>query len=136
MGWVFDGLEEQDYGREYKDLTLLKRVIQDLLPFKLGFFITATMVIITTVLNLLSPLVLGYVINTYSSSQSNDQIILIGAASYLIICIMLFGSYFLGQWGNIKMVPDFMVNMRVKVFTSLQKQDMKFYDKRQSGRLS
>ena len=95
MGWIFDGLEEQDYGREYNDLILIKRVIQELLPFKLGFFITAVMVIFTTMLNLIAPLVLGYVINSYDTGITSSQVLLLGAASYFIIYLMLFGSYFL-----------------------------------------
>ncbi|HKZ41395.1 MAG TPA: ABC transporter ATP-binding protein, partial [Candidatus Hodarchaeales archaeon] len=135
MGWVFDGLEASDYAREYSDLYLLKRIIKELFPYKLGFFIVAVVLVISTALQLLSPLILGTVINNLQLSGS-QEIILIGAASFLLVHLLLFCTHFLTFYGNVLLVPNFMVNIRVKVFSSLQRQDMKFYDQKQSGRLS
>lgn len=135
MGWVFNGIDTENTGREYKDRELLGRLLKALAPYKVPFTIIVVTVLAMTVVNLSTPLVLGWVLDGMEAGFAQDRL-LFGAAAYLILYLLLFALYFVQNWGIAKLVPEFMIDLRMGVFDSLQRQDMKFYDKQRSGRLS
>lgn len=135
MGWIYDGLEHQGLERTYSDWELLKKMMKEVIPFKRAFVFIVIMVLAGTVLNLVSPLVLSKVMVDIEDN-SNKQMLITFGFLYLGLYILNFVSYFGINFAMAKLIPDFMVNLRTKVFNSLQNQDLKFFDKKRSGKLT
>lgn len=136
MGWVYSGLEHQELERSYSDRELLVRVIKQLAPYKKGFFLVLSMVLVETALTLVSPIVLAQSLSNLAKENPNRTLIFILAGIYLFMIVLRFGTYYLQNYGMAKMVPGFMVDLRTGVFNRIQQQDLKFFDKRRSGRLT
>ncbi len=135
MGWIYDGLEHQELERTYSDFDLFKKMMREVIPFKVAFIFVVIMVLAGTILNLISPFVLVNVIENIENNSSRD-LLLTSAFLYLGLYILNFGSYFGTNYAMAKLIPDFMVNLRTRVFNSLQNQDLKFFDKKRSGKLT
>ena len=139
MGWIFEGLERQDQERRYSDKELIIRSLKRLKPFKRTVIISTITMIVATILNLSGPIVFALVIDSIDTLQIDQvllTIVLLGGISY---CVISIGSWIVDYIINIqfaRLVPDFMVNLRLEIFDSFQKQDMKFFDKHRSGQLN
>ncbi len=136
MGWVYSGLEHQDLERAYTDRVLFKRLFREILPFKKSFSFIGLIVILTTALSLISPLILAFVIEGLEKENIDRDRLIIGGGLYLLVYILMFLFYYAQNWGQALMIPGFMVNLRTNVFYKLQELDLKFFDKRRSGRLT
>ncbi|MHA2365898.1 MAG: ABC transporter ATP-binding protein [Candidatus Hodarchaeales archaeon] len=136
MGWVYSGLEHQDLKRSYSDWHLIKRILKDIIPFKFHFTFIFVSIIIGTIIFLISPLALAFVLDGLETGDIDKNTLLYGGLLYLSLYALMFVLYFAQNWGIAKLVPDFMVKLRTGVFDSLQIQDLKFYDKMRSGRLT
>ncbi|MFW9930304.1 MAG: ABC transporter ATP-binding protein, partial [Candidatus Thorarchaeota archaeon] len=136
MGWVYEDVEREDFTRQYKDRILLKRMWKFLFPFKRPFIIVSIAIITSSLLAIFAPIILSLTVDIFDKNSQETNILLIGGFIYLIINIASFGTYFVQNYTWGKLIPDFMVNLRVAIFQSFQKQDMKFFDTKQSGNLS
>lgn len=136
MGWVYSGLEHQELERENSDWQLLKKIMRGVLPFKRAFIAVVIMVILGTVINLLTPLLLADVLAFLDNSETDTTKIYTSAIGYLLLYLLMFGTYFGNNYAMVKLIPGFMVNLRVAVFNSIQTQDLKFFDKKRSGKLT
>lgn len=139
MGWIFEGLNKQDQERRYSDKELITTSLKRLAPFKRTVVVSTITMIVATFLNLSGPIIFAIVIDSIDTMQVDQvlmTIVLLGGISY---CIISIGSWIVDYIINIqfaKLVPDFMVNLRLEIFDAFQKQDMKFFDKHRSGQLN
>ena len=89
MGFLFSGLETEEYDRQYSDFQMIKRIFKFILPFKLWIIFTVLFILISTIFNILQPQALTQGIDALISG-SNFTTILIFAGLYLIIGIFVF----------------------------------------------
>lgn len=137
MGWVYSGLEFEGLKRSYTDWQLLKRLVKEVIPFKLPFALIALSVVFATIINLLSPLILAIVIGQMEQNTLDQNIIIFGGILYTIFYLLIFFMHYLQNIGIAYLVSDFMVNLRTGIFDSLnQHQDLKFFDRMRSGNLT
>ncbi|MDH5402995.1 MAG: ABC transporter ATP-binding protein/permease [Candidatus Heimdallarchaeota archaeon] len=134
MGWIYDGLDVDVKNRKYTDRELFMRIIKKLVPHKKPFFLLVTMVITSTIISLVDPLILATSLNSIKN-KDYEKAILYGII-YFCLYILLFVVYFVNNYANAKMTPYFMVDLREGVFNKMQEQDLKFFDENRSGRLT
>ena len=106
MGWVYSGLEFEGLKRSYTDWQLLKRLIKEVIPFKLPFTLIAISVLFATFLSLLSPLILAIVIGQMEQNTLDQNIIIYGAGFYTILYILIFFMHYLQNIGIAYLVSD------------------------------
>lgn len=126
--------EEQK--REYSDRELLIRYFRRVTPYKKNIILISVFICISTIAELINPILVGIAIDELSKVNRN-LIITIGAGvGYLILSITIWIVFFLRRKEIGKFVPFFLEELRMDIFDKLQEQDMSFFDKHQSGRLN
>lgn len=137
MGFLFHGLDAKDFQRQYTDRELIKRFFKRIGPFKFQISIILLFILLQTVVVLLSPLLLGATVNELARGSGTDENKLFAFALLYLCAYALIWLFNLGiQWTMAYFVPQYMQNLRMEIFWSLQKQDMKFFDQRESARLT
>ncbi len=135
MGFLFRGLEDKDFQRNYTDRELSKRFIQRLGPFKLQVTLITLFIVLEVLAVLLTPLILGQAVDKLIGKEPLNTILFL-AIIYLILYALMWVFRFGHEWTMAYFVPQFMEKLRMEIFWSLQRQDMKFFDKRESARLT
>ncbi len=139
MSWIFEGIDRKDEERKYSDWELIKRSIKRIAPYKRPMVISSITMVVATFTSLLTPLIFANIIDTLQNPQSTEiffWILLAGGISYLFLSVLSWVNDYIINIQSAKFVPDFMVNLRGDIFSALQEQDMKFFDKHRSGRLN
>ena len=135
MGWVFHGIDQESFTREYNDLDLFKLILKFTLPFKGPFILTLFALVSQSIIILIAPLAFTQTFNIYEQ-KGNLGLILYWGFIYLALNLLVFVFYFLMMFGQSKLIPNFMVNLRTTIFNHFQELDMKFFDDKRSGNLS
>ena len=137
MGFLFRGLDEKDFQRKYTDKELFKRFIRRTGPFRLHILLITLFLLLETSAVLLSPLILGTTVDELvrDSGRNEDKVMFL-VLLYLVTYALMWIFYFAHQWIMAYFVPKFMQNLRMDIFWSLQRQDMKFFDQRESAKIT
>ncbi|MFX0171343.1 MAG: ABC transporter ATP-binding protein [Candidatus Hodarchaeota archaeon] len=139
MTWIFEGVSREDQERKYSDWELIRRSISRVTPFKSPVVISTITIVFLTFTGLLAPLIFANIIDNLQSPHITEVItwaLLAGGIVYLILMVFNWVGDYILNLQLARLVPDFMVNLRIDIFEALQRQDMKFFDKNRSGRLN
>ena len=125
---------EEDSTSSISAWTLLKRVVRDLARYRLTLIVVVVSIIAFTITSLLTPYVLGLII---------DEYILKGNVTGLAPMVAIYLALLVGQWFSqmtrsysIQTIGQlFLRDLRNKVFSKLQKLSYSFYTKRRIGDL-
>lgn len=133
---IYAGMMNEEQKREYSDRELLIRYFRRVTPYKKNIILISVFICISTIAELINPILVGIAIDELSKVNRN-LIITIGAGvGYLILSITIWIVFFLRRKEIGKFVPFFLEELRMDIFDKLQEQDMSFFDKHQSGRLN
>jgi len=133
---LYSGIIEQQGKRNYSDRELFIRYIKRLSPYKRSIFLIALFIFISTIAEILNPLIVGFGVDELSSTNRNIQSILFFGLIYILLSIIIWLMFFLRRIEYGKFVPYFLEKLRMDIFDKLQKHDMGFFDKYQSGALN
>ncbi|MHA2169872.1 MAG: ABC transporter ATP-binding protein [Candidatus Kariarchaeaceae archaeon] len=133
---LYRGLFKETRRTEYTDQELFKRYIKRIAPYKKSVTLISFFILISTVADILIPLIFGIVVSELEQSETNFWIILIAGFYYLILSSLMWIMFSLRRRQVGKFVPFFLEDLRMDVFDKLQEQDMSFYDKYLSGNLN
>ncbi len=133
---IYAGMMNEEQKREYSDRELIIRYFRRVTPFKKNIILISVFILISTIAELINPILIGIAVDELSKVNRN-LIITIGAGvGYLILYIIIWIVFFLRRKEIGKFVPFFLEELRMDIFDKLQEQDMSFFDKHQSGRLN
>ena len=133
---LYSGLIKQQRKQHYSDRELFVRYTKRLAPYKRSIFLIALFILISTIAEIISPLIVGFGVDELSSTNSDFLLIIILALTYVFLSAIDWLMFFLRrrEYGNF--VPHFLENLRMDIYDKLQMQDMTFFDKYQSGALN
>ncbi len=134
MGFIMDGLDAEAYDRNYSDRQLIRRIIGYFRPKLRIMLIVATLIILTSLLDTVFPILISYGINIVIASPTTLVIILLIGA-ILLSGVFSWVSNFFRQWQTAKAVGDVVFNLRKDAFNSVVARDMSFYDEFPSGKI-
>src|SRR5260370_117134 len=134
MGFIMDGLDAEGYDRNYSDRELIGRIIGYFRPKQRIMLIVATLIILTSLLDTVFPILISYGINLVVASPSTLVIIMLISA-VLLAGVFSWVSNFFRQWLTAKAVGDVVLNLREDAFNSVVARDMSFYDEFPSGKI-
>ncbi|HEC38100.1 MAG TPA: ABC transporter ATP-binding protein, partial [bacterium] len=133
---IYAGLMNDEQKREYSDRELIIRYFRRVTPYKKNIILISVFILISTIAELINPILVGIAIDELSKVDRNLIIIISVGVSYLALSITIWIVFFLRRKEIGKFVPFFLEELRMDIFDKLQEQDMSFFDKHQSGRLN
>ncbi|MFX1503380.1 MAG: ABC transporter ATP-binding protein [Promethearchaeota archaeon] len=133
---IYSGIFGEQNVRKYSDRELFIRYIKRIVPFKRSVILISLFVFISTIAEIINPLLVGFAINELSKLNPNIILAFGAGLVYLILYVIIWIMFFLQRREIGKFAPFFLDNLRMDIFDKLQEQDMSFFDKYESGRLN
>ena len=133
---LYSSVMEQKIVRKYSDRELFVRYIKRLAPYKKNIYLIAIFILISSIAEILNPLIVGFGIDELSRPNSNFFLIIILSLLYILFSATIWVMFFLRRRQYSKFVPYFLENLRMDIFDKLQEQDISFFDNYQSGALN
>ena len=135
MGWITDGLEADEYDREYSDLRLLKRILHYFSPHKKLLLVLILVVIVDSMAVALIPVALASLIDRFSENQDRVQLL-----TFIGLIGVLYVISFLGfsnrEYLTAKAVHSAVKDLRKDAFNNVVRLDLSFFDKEPTGKIS
>jgi ATP-binding cassette subfamily B protein len=134
MGFIFDGLDAEEYDRNYSDNILVKRILNYFRPQARKMLIAAGMIAGAALLEAGVPIFISRSIDTLRADTAAGQIALIALA---LIGLSAFSWVFnlIRQTLSSQAVGDVVLKMREDACDSVLRRDMSFYDQFPSGKI-
>ena len=134
IGRLYRRLGEETSTPTISAWTLLKRIIGDLLRYRLTLVVVVASIIAFTVTSLLTPYVLGLIIDEYIL-KGNIAGLASMASVYLALLVGQWFSQMVRSYSIQTIGQSFLRDLRNKVFSKLQRLSYSFYTKRRIGDL-
>ena len=119
-------------------MNTLKRFAAYYKPYKGMFFMDMFCALTLSMIDLIFPLIVRYLLNDIYVNKSSSEIIyfvgLIGLGLLIMYLIRYFCQYYISSWGHI-MGAKMEADMREDIFLHLQKQSFSYYDNTNTGQL-
>ena len=136
MGWMFGGLDKDDFDRQYSDSALLMRIIGYFKPYKYLLLILSLTLMLTSLSTTLVPVLISNALGTLDQNNLFSNAIV-----WLIILILIFSlSSFIfnliQQEFTFRATAGAVYDLRKDVFNAMIKKDMEFFDRQESGKLA
>jgi ABC-type multidrug transport system fused ATPase/permease subunit len=134
MGFILDGLESEDYDRNYRDSDLLRRIIDYFRPHAKKIALVSLALTLNSVAGTAGPILISKAIDIVSQSPTTLIMVLLSAG------VLLFGSFawlfnFLKQMISSRVIGDVVLKLREDVFNKTIGHDLSFYDEHPSGKI-
>ena len=134
MGFIMDGLDAEDYDRQYSDWQLVKRILGYFKPHLWKMSVVGAVVFLSSVMDLILPVVVSQALDQLQFTPETfdpvgTSIILGVAASAGWVANMI------RQWLSAEAVGDVTFDLREDAFNAVTERDMSFYDQYSTGRV-
>jgi len=127
-------LDEEETKRTVPDRVLIKRLLKYMARYKLNFAVIISLLFVSAGLGLAGPYILAVAIDQYIAQGNLTGLYWISAVYvgiYVILWIVSSLQTYLRFWLGQRLIFD----LRMDMFSRLQKLSMSFYDKRHVGRI-
>ena len=132
MVWV--GLEAEEYDREIKDRTLLKRIFEYFKPYKKYIAIVIFLLILSSLSNAFVPLITSIAINNLASDPNVFSFILLIGLIFILNILTYIFNYF--RYINAaKAIGNVELDLRKDATKSVLDHDLSFFDKNPVGKI-
>ena len=134
MGFIMDGLDAEEYDRQYKDRDLVKRILGYFRPEAPRMLLVSVAIFLTSIVNTGLPIFISDLIDRIAASPTaqNLALALVGA-----IVISTLGWLFnaVRQWQSAAAVGNVTLKMREDAVDAVLRRDLSFYDTFASGKI-
>lgn len=134
MGFILDGLDTEDYDRQYSDRELLNRIVSYFRPYTRPMMLVAVMITLNSIAGTGAPILIARAIDIIADEPTtavmlwlSGGILLLGAAAWTF--------NFIRQYFSAKVVGNVVLQLREDVFAATIRHDMSFYDEHPSGKI-
>ncbi len=134
MGFIMDGLNAEDYDRQYSDWQLVKRILGYFKPHLWKMLVVGAVVFLSSLMDLILPVVVSQALDQLQfTPETFDPI---GAS---IILGLAAGAGWVAnmirQWLSAEAVGDVTFDLREDAFNAVTERDMSFYDQYPTGKV-
>jgi ATP-binding cassette subfamily B protein len=134
MGFVLDGLDTEDYDRNYRDRDLLVRIIDYFWPHRRQMILVAVAITLNSAAGSGGPILISKAIDLVSQNPSL-QVMLLIAAGVLLLGVTAWTFNYIQQLFAARVVGDVVLKLREDVFEATIRHDLSFYDEHPSGKI-
>ncbi len=134
MGFIMDGLDAEAYDRNYKDSTLVRRIVRYFRPHtKLILFLTV-LVVASALLDAAFPLIISHSLDNLVATHAQRTALIVGSFILLSGGLWWVCNLF-RQWYSAKAVGTVVLTLREDAFNAVMERDMSFFDEFSSGKI-
>ena len=139
MGFIMDGIEPEQYDRDYTDAQLVRRILHYFKPFVRTMVAVAATIFFAASLDALWPLLIATAIDRLALVVDHDASLWRDGAwlfsAILASGLFAWGFNFFRQWLTAKTIGNVVLDLRNDAFDAVMARDMSFYDEFSTGRI-
>ncbi|MEM7330441.1 MAG: ABC transporter ATP-binding protein [Chloroflexota bacterium] len=134
MGFILDGLDTEDYDRQYSDRELLGRIVDYFRPHTKRMVLVAVMIFLNSISGVGAPILISRAIDLVVENPTISAMLLM-AGGVLLLGASAWLFNFIRQYFSARIVGNVVLQLRRDVFASTIHHDMSFYDEHASGKV-
>ncbi|MCP5094934.1 MAG: ABC transporter ATP-binding protein, partial [Chloroflexi bacterium] len=134
MGFILDGLDTEDYDRNYSDKDLLNRIVGYFRPYSKQMVLVAAMITLNSVAGTASPVLISRAIDIIVEEPTTAAMLMLSVGVLLLGAFAWFFN-FIRQYFSARIVGNVVLTLRQNVFRATIGHDMSFYDEHPSGKI-
>ena len=134
MGFILDGLESEDYDRQYGDRELLNRIISYFRPYTRQMLLVAVMITLSSLAGTGGPILISRALDIVSDNSST-QVIMLLTAGVLILGASAWLFNYIRQWFSARVTGNVVLQLREDAFNATIQHDLSFFDEHPSGKI-
>jgi ATP-binding cassette subfamily B protein len=134
MGFILDGLDTEDYDREYGDRVLLKRIIDYFRPYTRQVILVAIMIALNSLAGTATPILISAALDIVEENNST-QVILLLTFGVLLFGVAAWFFNYIRQWFSARVTGNVVLQLRIDAFNATVEHDLSFYDEHPSGKI-
>lgn len=134
MGFILDGLETEDYDRQYGDKVLLQRIIGYFRPYTRQMVLVAIMITLNSAASTAGPIIIARALDLVEQNSTTLVITLI-TLGVGILGVSAWVFNYIRQLFSARVTGNVVLQLRADVFAATVRHDMSFYDEHPSGKI-
>jgi ABC-type multidrug transport system fused ATPase/permease subunit len=134
MGFVLDGLETEDYDRNYTDRELVSRIAGYFQPYTRQMIVVAIMITLNSAAGTAGPILISKAIDLVAVNPSTEVIVLM-SLGVLLMGAAAWGFNYVQQLFSARVVGNVVLRLREDAFLATVGHDLSFYDEHPSGKI-
>ncbi len=134
MGFVLEGLDPENYDRQYSERELVSRIIGYFRLHLKPMILVALMITLNSVAGTSGPILIAKAVNVVGENPST-AIMLLMVGSVLLVGATAWGFNYVRQLFSARVVGNVVLKLREDVFDAAVGHDLSFYDEHPSGKI-
>ncbi|HSH04032.1 MAG TPA: ABC transporter ATP-binding protein [Anaerolineae bacterium] len=134
MGFILDGLDTEDYDRQYNDSELVRRITHYFSRYSRHMLYVATALVLTSAAGTATPIFIARAVDVVAA-QPELSIILFFATTVTLLGATNWFFNYIQQYFTAYVVGNVVLDLRRAVFTATVAHDLSFYDTHSSGKI-
>lgn len=132
MGFILDGLDADDYDRNYGDATLIRRIIGYFRPQTRKMLTVAATVLLTSLIEAVIPIGVSWGIDALAGNPTAQYLLALAGGVTVLGSLGWFFNYVRQNFAA-QVVGDVVLKLRQDAFSAVMQRDLSFYDQYPSG---
>ena len=134
MGFILDGLDTEDYDRQYGDRELIGRIISYFKPYTNKMILVGVMIALNSLAGTGGPVLIAKAIDYITINNTTQALVLLSfGVSLLGASAWVFN--FIRQYFSANVIGNVVLQLRKDVFSATIEHDLSFYDEHSSGKV-
>ncbi|MFN2187895.1 MAG: ABC transporter transmembrane domain-containing protein, partial [Candidatus Promineifilaceae bacterium] len=134
MGFILDGLDTEDYDRQYGDKVLLGRIIGYFKPYTRQMILVGLMIALNSLAGTGTPILIANAIDIVEANPSTSVIVFL-SLGVLILGASAWLFNFVRQRNSARVIGDVVLQLRLDSFNATVQHDLSFFDEHPSGKV-
>ena len=134
MGFIMDGLDAEEYDRQYSDGDLVKRILGYFRPEAPRMIVVSLAIFMTSLVNTGLPIFISFSIDQIAANPASENLAL-ALAGAVILSVMGWLFNAVRQWQSAAAVGNVTLKMREDAMDAVLRRDPSFYDTFPSGKI-
>ncbi|MBZ0296932.1 MAG: ABC transporter ATP-binding protein/permease [Anaerolineae bacterium] len=134
MGFIMDGLDAEDYDRQYKDRELVSRILGYFKPQAPRMLAVALAIVLTSLVNTAMPIFISQSLDELVQDQATATLIRITVV-IIVLGVLGWGFNAVRQWLSAAAIANVTLKLREDAFDAVLHRDLSFYDQFPSGKI-
>lgn len=134
MPFLLDGLDTEDYDRNYKDSELLRRIAGYFRPARRQMLLASLMLTLNSAAGTAGPILIARALDLVVENPSTQNLLLL-SFGVLLLGVFAWSFNYIRQVVSAKVVGNVVLKLREDVFDSVVANDLSFFDEHPSGKI-
>jgi ABC-type multidrug transport system fused ATPase/permease subunit len=134
MPFLLDGLDTEDYDRNYKDSELIRRIAAYFRPARRRMLLAAGMLTLNSAAGTGGPILISRALDLVTVNPSTATLLML-SLGVLLLGVFAWSFNYVRQVLSAKVVGEVVLKLRQDVFRSVLDNDMSFFDEHPSGKI-